>query len=101
MSKGKDDYLAMQNSYYDEYASQWSLSFRDPVVGSYSPGQWCSIIVDDEFVRMRLESDFEPRKDVLLRRIMSITVNIPESSTFPEQVSLDLVPELEVNGFAQ
>lgn len=35
MSKGKDDYLAMQHSYYDEYASQWSLSFRDPVVGSY------------------------------------------------------------------
>jgi ubiquinone/menaquinone biosynthesis C-methylase UbiE len=25
----------MQNNYYDEYASQWSLSFRDPVVGSY------------------------------------------------------------------
>jgi ubiquinone/menaquinone biosynthesis C-methylase UbiE len=25
----------MQNEYYDEYASQWSLSFRDPVVGSY------------------------------------------------------------------
>lgn len=35
MSKGKDEYLQMQNSYYDEYASQWSLSFRDPVVGSY------------------------------------------------------------------
>lgn len=25
----------MQNSYYDEYASKWSLEFRDPVVGSY------------------------------------------------------------------
>jgi hypothetical protein len=73
----------------------------DPVVGSYYPGLWCSIIVDDEFVRMRLESDFEPRKDVLLRRIMSIKVSVPDSSTFPEQVSLDLVPELEVNGFAQ
>lgn len=35
MSKGKDDYLAMQNSYYDEYASHWTLDFRDPVVGSY------------------------------------------------------------------
>jgi hypothetical protein len=73
----------------------------DPVVGSYYPGQWCSIIVDDEFVRMRLESDFEPRKDALLRRIMSIKVSVPDSSTFPEKVSLDLVPELEVNGFAQ
>jgi len=35
MSKSKKDYLAMQNSYYDEYASKWSLDFRDPVVGSY------------------------------------------------------------------
>ena len=73
----------------------------DPVVGSYSPGQWCSMIIDDEFVRMRLEGDFEPRKDVLLRRIMSISVSVPDSSSYPEQVSLDLVPELEVNGFAE
>jgi len=35
MSKNKYDYLKMQNKYYDEYASQWSLDFRDPVVGSY------------------------------------------------------------------
>jgi len=35
MSKSKKDYLDMQNSYYDEYASKWSLEFRDPVVGSY------------------------------------------------------------------
>jgi len=35
VSKNKLDYLAMQNNYYDEYASQWSLDFRDPVVGSY------------------------------------------------------------------
>ena len=35
MKKTKTDYLSMQNNYYDEYASQWSLSFRDPVVGSY------------------------------------------------------------------
>lgn len=71
-----------------------------PVVGSYSPGQWCSIIVDDEFVRMRLESDYEPRNDVLLRRIMSIKVSLSDSSTFAEKVSLDLVPEFEVNGIA-
>jgi ubiquinone/menaquinone biosynthesis C-methylase UbiE len=35
MSKSKDDYLKMQHSYYEDYASQWSLSSRDPVVGSY------------------------------------------------------------------
>jgi hypothetical protein len=72
-----------------------------PVVGSYSPGQWCSIIVDDEFIRMRLESDYEPRNDVLLRKIMSIKVSVSDSSTFAEKVDLVLVPELEVNGFAE
>lgn len=35
MSKDKNDYLLMQNSYYDEYASHWTVDFRDPVVGSY------------------------------------------------------------------
>jgi len=32
---------------------------------------------------------------------MSIKVSVPDSSTFAEQVSLDLVPEFEVNGVAQ
>ena len=31
----KNDYLNMQNAHYEEYAKAWSLSFRDPVVGSY------------------------------------------------------------------
>jgi SAM-dependent methyltransferase len=31
----KTDYLAMQKQYYDAYADQWRLDFRDPVVGSY------------------------------------------------------------------
>lgn len=35
MKSDKDKYLKMQHDYYEEYASQWSLEFRDPVVGSY------------------------------------------------------------------
>ena len=35
MAKSKKDYLKMQNDYYNEYADKWSVSFRDPVVGSY------------------------------------------------------------------
>lgn len=35
MNRNKQDYLNMQNKYYDEYASIWSLQFKDPVVGSY------------------------------------------------------------------
>jgi len=35
MSKNKQDYLNMQNRYYDQYAAIWSLQSKDPVVGSY------------------------------------------------------------------
>jgi hypothetical protein len=103
-----EDLLAVQAERYVQESVPPIIDFSidingslDPVVGSYTVGQWCSIIVDDEFVKMRLASDYEPRKDVLLRRIMGIKVSVPESSTFPEKVSLNLVPELEVNGFAE
>jgi len=35
MNRNKNDYLNMQNKYYDQYAAIWSLEFKDPVVGSY------------------------------------------------------------------
>ena len=35
MNRNKQDYLNMQNKYYDQYAAVWSLQFKDPVVGSY------------------------------------------------------------------
>jgi len=35
MNKNKQDYLNMQNRYYDKYAAIWSLQSKDPVVGSY------------------------------------------------------------------
>ena len=35
MGKNKQDYLKMQNKYYDQYAAIWDLNHRDPVVGSY------------------------------------------------------------------
>lgn len=35
MNRNKQDYLNMQNKYYDQYAAIWSLQFKDPVVGSY------------------------------------------------------------------
>ena len=68
-----------------------------PIVGTYSPGDWCSLIVDDEFVKMRLASDLEPRDDVIVRKIDSFKVTVPDGTTFPEKVSLVLVPEWEVD----
>jgi hypothetical protein len=65
----------------------------DPVVGSYYPGDWCSIILDDEFVRMRLATDLEPRGDVIVRKIVGYAVSVPESPSFPEKVTLTLETE--------
>lgn len=69
----------------------------DPIVGSYFPGDWCSIIVDDEFVRQRLANDQEPRDDLLVRKIGSYKVSVPDSPTFPETVELELITDWKVD----
>lgn len=69
----------------------------EPVVGSYAPGDWCSLIVDDDFVRLRLGSGLEPRPDIIIRKIDAVDVSVPDGVTFPEVVTLDLVPEWEVD----
>ena len=68
-----------------------------PVVGSYAPGDWCALVIDDEFVKMRLASDLEPRDTAIVRKIDSYTVSIPDSPTFPEKVTLKLISEWEVD----
>jgi hypothetical protein len=68
-----------------------------PVVGTYFPGNWCSIVADDEFIRQRLSSDLEIRDTVLVRKIDSIKVSVPDTPSFPEEVSLDLITEWEVD----
>jgi hypothetical protein len=72
-----------------------------PTVGSFSPGDWCTIIIDDPFILSRLASDQEPRKDILVRRIESYKVNVPDSSFIPESVSLVLATDWEVDKTAQ
>lgn len=68
-----------------------------PQVGQYSPGDWCCIIADDPFVLMRLASDLEPRDTVIVRKINSIKVSVPDTPTFPEKVDLGLIAEWEVD----
>jgi hypothetical protein len=68
-----------------------------PLVGDYAPGDWCSLIIDDDFIRMRLASGLEPRHDVIVRKIQSFTVSVPDSVTTPEKVNLSLVAEWEVD----
>jgi hypothetical protein len=74
-----------------------------PAIGSYKPGDWCSVIIEDPFVQLRLQSGLEngaddPARDgILLRKIDSFEVKVPDGPTFPEEVTLNLVTEPEVD----
>jgi hypothetical protein len=69
----------------------------DPVVGSYFPGDWCSVLINDEFVRSRLANDQEPRDDIIVRRIERYKVSVPDTPNFPEVVDLTLIPDWKVD----
>lgn len=71
-----------------------------PVVGEYSPGDWCSLVINDQFVFERLANDQEPRDDLLVRKIMTYRVSVPDNPTFPEEVELELVTDWKVDGDA-
>jgi hypothetical protein len=77
------------------------IGSRDPVVGTYYPGEWCGLIIDDVFFRERLASPLEPRSDILVRKIESIKVSVPNVPNFPEKVTLDLIPEWELDNETQ
>lgn len=68
-----------------------------PLVGTYGPGDWCSLIVNDKFILLRLASGLEPRNDIIVRKIDSYKVSVPDGTTFPEIVQLNLVAEWEVD----
>jgi hypothetical protein len=68
-----------------------------PTVGTYNPGDWCAIIINDDFVALRLESNLEPRNDIIVRKIESYRVSVPDNPAFPEQVELNLITEWEVD----
>jgi hypothetical protein len=68
-----------------------------PVIGEYVPGDWCSIIVEDEFIRMRLASDLEVRDTVIVRKIDAYSVTVPDTPSFGEEVELTLVTEAQVD----
>jgi hypothetical protein len=65
----------------------------EPKIGSYNPGDWCVIVLNDEFINLRLASDLEPRDTVIVRKIDGFSVSVPDSPAFPETVSLVLVTE--------
>ena len=72
-----------------------------PVIGSYNPGDWCSIIINDNFVKTRLNSVLEPRKDVIVRKIDSIKVAVPNNPAFPEKITLNLITDWQVDAIGK
>jgi hypothetical protein len=66
-----------------------------PELGSYNPGDWCSIVIDDAFLANSpigyLELD-----GAFLRKIDAYDVTVPNNPTFPEEITLQLVTEDEV-----
>ena len=80
--------------------STYSLTVNgslDPQVGTFFPGQWCSLIIDDPFIQQRLASDQEPRDDVIIRKISSFKVKVPDNPSFPEMVDLEIVTDWKVD----
>jgi hypothetical protein len=94
-------------SYAQEYLSEskppmgeFSLTVNGsltPIIGSYAPGDWCSLIIDDPFVLARLANDQEPRDDIIVRKIASYKVSVPDNPAFPETVSLELITDWKVD----
>jgi len=79
-----------------EYSITVNGSF-DPEISTYQPGDWCVVVPGDKFISERLKPPYENRNDILVRKIASFDVSVPDNPTFPETVKLDLVTEWEVS----
>ena len=79
-----------------EYSVTVNGSF-DPEVGTYLPGDWCVLVPGDSFISERLRPPYENRENLLVRKINSFDVTVPDNPTFPETVKLELVSEWEVS----
>ena len=78
-----------------------------PQVGSYKPGDWCVIRIDDPFISQRLSSYHENKGDtsrnVFLRKITEVSVKLSNNPVLPEEVTLELVtePGVDITGEEQ
>lgn len=68
-----------------------------PTVNTYKPGDWCVVIPNDAFIQKRLSPPYESRSNILVRKIRSMKVSVPDNPAFPEVVNLELIPEWEVS----
>lgn len=76
----------------------------NPKLGTYFPGDWCSVKLNDDFVSLRassyLEQDYGSDNGVLVRKIVSFSVSVPDTPSYPENVSLELItePSIPISG---
>jgi hypothetical protein len=96
LQKSAERFLAESKPPMGEYSVEVNGSI-DPAVGSYNPGDWCQIVIKDDFISKRLNSALEPRKNAILRKIESIKVKVPEGPEATETVTLNLVPEWDID----
>jgi len=73
-----------------------------PIVGSFYPGDWCGLVIhDDKFLLQRLAHPLEPRDDVIIRKIVGFSVNVPDGAALPEEVSLELIEDWKLDNAEQ
>ena len=76
----------------------------NPKLGTYNPGDWVSVKLNDDFVSLRadsyLEQDYGSDAGVLVRKIISYSVTVPDTPSYPEDVQLELVvePSIPISG---
>lgn len=73
----------------------WSVTVvgnMNPQVGSYGPGDWCSLVVTDPFLAQAIESTGVTTK-IMTKRIAAFSVSVPDTEQQPEVVSLTLIDE--------
>jgi len=75
-----------------------------PSIGSFNPGDWCTVKLNDQFVALRaassLEQDYGTDSGALVRKIQSFDVRVPDVPSFPEEVNLELIiePSIPISG---
>ena len=73
----------------------WTVTVNgnmDPVIGSYRPGDWCRVVVEDDFIEQRIRSGPEQVTGIV-KRIMGFSVSVPTVPQQPETVTLELMDE--------
>lgn len=76
----------------------------NPKLGTYKPGDWCSVKLNDDFVSLRadsyLEQDYGTDAGVLVRKIIAYDVSVPDNPGFPEEIALELItePSIPISG---